>query len=132
MAWPYQHEFERLHSFVDWTNDYVQPAALANAGFIYTNEGDRVRCFFCHILISDWQENDIPMEEHRRHSPECPFVVDSNETTNVPLVGTSFSQPFQSRGEDTCTRATNKVPCKTFNSNINFVSSCVSTTIFSF
>lgn len=69
-------EAERLNSFKDWKSPFVTPVELAKAGF-YLYKGvapDNVRCDFCGIEIYNWVENDIPMNDHRKHSPACRFV----------------------------------------------------------
>ena len=44
--------------------------------FIYliTGPEDRVKCFKCEIGLADWNDSDIVIQEHRDHSPSCPFV----------------------------------------------------------
>ena len=48
---------------------------LAAAGFYYFSEGDTVVCYCCGKRYSDWKEDDIPMEVHKRLNPRCQFVV---------------------------------------------------------
>ena len=35
---------------------------------------DVVRCFSCHVVLQDWERNDIVIEEHQRHSPNCQYL----------------------------------------------------------
>jgi hypothetical protein len=66
---------ERLKSFKFWPKFLMPRAAqLASAGFIYTNQGDRVRCFSCKVLLCDWKKSDNPFEEHYRWSKNCEFL----------------------------------------------------------
>lgn len=53
--------------------DQISPSLLAKAGFFYV-ENDSVQCAFCRGIIQHWNAGEIPMEEHRRHFPHCPFV----------------------------------------------------------
>jgi hypothetical protein len=53
----------------------VRPQALAQAGFFYFNQGDRVQCVFCLNIAERWIPTDVPMSEHRRLFPRCPFVL---------------------------------------------------------
>lgn len=85
----YEVEFEshRLGTFSNWTNDAVDPRDLAREGFFSTHQLDYVRCAFCFKFFSQWKENDNIQEEHRKWSPDCPFVKDCTTTTNRPLLG---------------------------------------------
>ena len=66
---------ERLKTFYLWPK-YLMPKAsqLASAGFTYTNQGDRVRCFACDVLLCDWKRSDDPFEEHYKWSQDCEFL----------------------------------------------------------
>jgi hypothetical protein len=37
--------------------------------------GDGVRCYFCGGGLRDWEQGDVPMEEHGKHYPKCPHVM---------------------------------------------------------
>uniref|UniRef100_V5GHQ7 Apoptosis inhibitor IAP n=1 Tax=Anoplophora glabripennis TaxID=217634 RepID=V5GHQ7_ANOGL len=68
-------EFEsRLRTFEEWPNPHVSKESLAKAGFVYTGEDDIVQCPVCKIEGHRWVSGDIPMEDHRVWSPNCPFV----------------------------------------------------------
>ena len=78
-------ERARLETFQKWPRaDVVRPRELAAAGFLYTGINDRVHCAFCHVKLSTWAKGDRAMNEHRRHSPTCPFVQNM-ECGNIPL-----------------------------------------------
>lgn len=64
----------RLQTFEHWPNPYISKRSLAEAGFIYTGEDDIVQCPLCSIEGYRWVAGDIPMEDHRVWSPNCPFV----------------------------------------------------------
>ena len=66
----------RLESYKDnWPKYFhTKPELLAPAGFLYTQMGDAVVCFWCGVVVKHWERSDIPWEEHRRHSPQCGYV----------------------------------------------------------
>ncbi|XP_078693584.1 baculoviral IAP repeat-containing protein 7-like isoform X2 [Branchiostoma floridae x Branchiostoma belcheri] len=77
-------EQARLDTYRDWPRDCpVRPAELARAGFYSLHDGDRVRCFVCYRVLRQWCAGDDPLEEHRKHYPDCPFVK-GEEVGNVP------------------------------------------------
>lgn len=53
-------ESVRLRSFTDWPKALNQkPGELSEAGFFYTNRGDRVICFSCGGGLRDWNRGDV-------------------------------------------------------------------------
>ncbi|KAI8515095.1 Iap2p [Branchiostoma belcheri] len=77
-------EQARLDTYRDWPRDCpVRPAELARAGFYSLRDGDRVRCFVCYRVLRQWCAGDDPLEEHRKHYPDCPFVK-GEDVGNVP------------------------------------------------
>jgi hypothetical protein len=70
-----KHAAERLKTFHAWPK-FLLPkrSQLANAGFVYTNQGDRVRCFACKVLLCDWKRSDDPFAEHYKWSNDCEFL----------------------------------------------------------
>ena len=74
----------RLATFVNWpAGNPVSPLQMVSAGLYYTGEGDQVKCFSCNGRIMYWESGDIPMQEHRRHFPQCRFVNNPLNTDNV-------------------------------------------------
>ncbi|NWT04148.1 XIAP ligase, partial [Mionectes macconnelli] len=68
----------RLGTFVEFPLDCpVSASALARAGFVYTGEGDKVKCFSCHGTIGGWASGDSALERHKQLSPNCKFITDS-------------------------------------------------------
>eukprot|EP00053_Salpingoeca_punica_P007581 m.69031 g.69031 ORF g.69031 m.69031 type:complete len:501 (+) comp14221_c0_seq1:146-1648(+) len=76
-------EINRLISFMSWPHTgfkYATPSRLAAAGFYRPPEAlsnkndDRTLCFDCRISLLAWEPGDEPWAEHKRHSPNCPFV----------------------------------------------------------
>lgn len=81
---PFLRWSERFKSFAgsDWPkNIKAQPYTLALAGFYYrecyrheSTHKDRVQCYFCGIILQNWNNHDHPIAEHIRHSQRCGFV----------------------------------------------------------
>ncbi|KAG8040581.1 hypothetical protein G9C98_002577 [Cotesia typhae] len=87
-------ELNRLNTFNEWPeNAAVSPSRIAKGGFYYTGQGTSVQCFFCGVTISEWNYGDQVMARHREASPECPFVLNSTGTCNVPLLDSNNSTP---------------------------------------
>ncbi|XP_057204853.1 E3 ubiquitin-protein ligase XIAP isoform X2 [Triplophysa rosa] len=65
----------RLHSFQHFPRSQVVSAKrMARAGFYYTGEADKVRCFSCRATVEDWNEGDVPLRRHQQASPACTFL----------------------------------------------------------
>ncbi|GFR79747.1 baculoviral IAP repeat-containing protein 2-like [Elysia marginata] len=70
-----QSEEARLQTFQSWRGVRGASAAeFAQAGFIYIGPPDRVQCVVCQGILKNWNDNDLPIEEHRKHFPDCAFV----------------------------------------------------------
>lgn len=68
-------ESHRLVSFEDWPKTMKQkPKELAEAGFYYTGKGDRVACFSCGGGLKDWEEMDVPWEQHAMWYSKCEYL----------------------------------------------------------
>ena len=67
-------DFERRYAtFTNWEGP-LTPFDYATTGFIYRKRRDQVQCFTCFVAIEGWKSHHSPIEEHRRHSPNCSFV----------------------------------------------------------
>lgn len=65
----------RMRSFRDWPRSMRQkPEELAEAGFFYTGQGDKTKCFYCDGGLKDWEDDDVPWEQHARWFDRCAFV----------------------------------------------------------
>ena len=64
----------RLRTFRGWTSPHVQPAHLAEAGFVYMGTDDAVQCHECEGLLRNWEPGDRCWDEHARHYPACLYV----------------------------------------------------------
>ncbi|KAM8953456.1 E3 ubiquitin-protein ligase XIAP isoform 4-T4 [Pelodytes ibericus] len=69
-------EEARLKTFQNWPS-YVRqsPKELASAGLFYTGIDDQVKCFCCGGKLMNWEPSDKAWTEHRKHFPECLFVL---------------------------------------------------------
>ena len=45
---------------------YVTPREMADAGFRYLDDSDRVICFYCGGGLKNWEPNDNPWFEHAK------------------------------------------------------------------
>ncbi|APO13965.1 IAP [Plodia interpunctella granulovirus] len=80
-------EENRLRSFQKWPGPPVLIPKLANAGFYAAPRNvndDNVRCAYCNAELFMWRAHDDPLEDHKRDSPNCPFLVDPNAASIVP------------------------------------------------
>nr|XP_039273397.1 E3 ubiquitin-protein ligase XIAP-like [Styela clava] len=68
---------ERLRTFQgNWqANIGATPQNIADAGFYYTNERDRVTCWYCNGGLENWERDDDPWIEHAKWFPHCEFLL---------------------------------------------------------
>jgi baculoviral IAP repeat-containing protein 5 len=85
-------EENRVNSFKDWVfNDdgcACSPKKMAAAGFYHCatdQEPDAVRCFVCHKELDGWEPADIPLDEHRKHSPNCPYLQHAKNPSGITV-----------------------------------------------
>lgn len=72
----YESEEARVKSFELWPIGLKQrPRDMAAAGFFYTGEGDRTKCYHCGLGIKDWERDDEPWSEHARWADRCLHVL---------------------------------------------------------
>ncbi|XP_048883514.1 E3 ubiquitin-protein ligase XIAP isoform X1 [Brienomyrus brachyistius] len=77
-------EDARLRSFVGWPSSApVTARVLAQAGFYYLGERDRVQCFCCGGMLADWDDGDDPWTEHEKYYSNCFFIL-GHDVGNVP------------------------------------------------
>jgi Inhibitor of Apoptosis domain/Zinc finger, C3HC4 type (RING finger) len=90
---------ERLGSFRigNWPLAFMNPKPLAEAGFFYLCNRDRVQCAFCRVVVCGFAPGDDPLEEHQRHFPRCPFLM-AYDVGNIPIE----RDPFRTPGHDVC------------------------------
>lgn len=82
-------EAERFHTFSSnkWPHDkkYINVKELARSGLYFTGERDVVACAFCNIQLHDWKFNDDPILDHHKYSPNCSFLMNPKQCSNVPV-----------------------------------------------
>ncbi|KAF7229543.1 E3 ubiquitin-protein ligase XIAP [Nothobranchius furzeri] len=89
-------EEARLQTFSSWPVDsLMRPRDLAQAGFFYLMNADRVRCFCCGGELSDWEPEDNAWSEHSKHYPNCFFIL-GHDVGNVPLQESSSQVSMES------------------------------------
>ncbi|XP_063981785.1 death-associated inhibitor of apoptosis 1-like [Diachasmimorpha longicaudata] len=100
----YRLEAARLASYRNWPATFMDTSKLAAAGFYYTGETDRVKCFECGIEIFQWVEGDNPMSDHRRWRSTCKFIR-KQPCGNVPIGVDPNTVPVPPpRSRDVCGR----------------------------
>nr|XP_034334600.1 baculoviral IAP repeat-containing protein 2-like [Crassostrea gigas]XP_034334602.1 baculoviral IAP repeat-containing protein 2-like [Crassostrea gigas]XP_034334603.1 baculoviral IAP repeat-containing protein 2-like [Crassostrea gigas]XP_034334604.1 baculoviral IAP repeat-containing protein 2-like [Crassostrea gigas]XP_034334605.1 baculoviral IAP repeat-containing protein 2-like [Crassostrea gigas] len=82
-------EWIRLKTFSDWPLKSIFSTTLAKNGWVSLGEGDRARCYSCHVVHEGWRIGDDP---DQYHSPNCRFK--SGQSNNIPISrGTSNQTP---------------------------------------
>lgn len=79
---------DRVLSFKNWPLQICQNKhVMASAGLYYTDKGDLVKCFSCGLCLGQWLKSDEVWNEHRKWSPNCPFIkmVGCKNDINVRL-----------------------------------------------
>ncbi|KAI5706206.1 hypothetical protein M8J76_006408 [Diaphorina citri] len=83
----YKLESGRLATFNNWPVSFiVTPEALAKTGFYYLKQGDKVKCAYCSVIIGRWEQGDNAESEHKRQSPNCPFLARDNQATQANMI----------------------------------------------
>ncbi|KAF0752373.1 death-associated inhibitor of apoptosis 1-like [Aphis craccivora] len=72
-------------------HSYQDKYSLAERGFTYSGMGDLVQCFYCGLLLSEWEKNDEVWQQHAMHNPECVYCAQfiENCLTRYPVCGES-------------------------------------------
>lgn len=47
------------------------PQELAEAGFFYQGHSDNMQCYYCGVLLKNWEPADDPWGEHQHWSSKC-------------------------------------------------------------
>lgn len=66
----------RMKSFKSWPNgySYYQIQNLCDAGFYYTGISDKIQCFLCGVRLSNWNDSEIPLDQHIVWAPNCTLL----------------------------------------------------------
>ncbi|XP_075960011.1 E3 ubiquitin-protein ligase XIAP [Anarhichas minor] len=75
---------------------------LARAGFYFTGNADRVRCFSCRETLENWCRGDTPVERHKEVSPSCRFLSCIHRTNFNPSCENRLTNgsPYNEEAED--------------------------------
>lgn len=73
----YSVECTRARSFDNYwpITQKPRPNQLSDAGFFYTQKGDRVICYCCGGVLRDWEENDDAWEQLALWFGKCQYVL---------------------------------------------------------
>ncbi|XP_053396396.1 E3 ubiquitin-protein ligase XIAP-like isoform X3 [Mercenaria mercenaria] len=97
---------KRMESFEAWPEYLpVKKVDLVGAGLVYTGVGDSVRCYFCGGGLRNWEKDDVPMEEHAKWYPKCPYVLLVKDQANVEKQvdrNSSEINPYKSVAAQSC------------------------------
>ncbi|KAK0702075.1 hypothetical protein B0T26DRAFT_540269 [Lasiosphaeria miniovina] len=72
------HAGSRAPKSLHWPHKSLSPASLASAGFFFDpfpESLDNAVCFLCNKGLDGWEEDDNPLEEHLKHSPNCAWAI---------------------------------------------------------
>ena len=61
-----------------WPHKQPSAEAVAQAGFCYRPQStgsDNVVCYLCERQLDGWEDEDDPVQEHLKHSPECGWAM---------------------------------------------------------
>lgn len=61
----------------------VSPLQLSHAGFFYLGLGEKVRCYYCYLLVEKWSGVETPLETHRRLNPKCQYAMPPKPHSNT-------------------------------------------------
>eukprot|EP00039_Didymoeca_costata_P006366 m.89550 g.89550 ORF g.89550 m.89550 type:complete len:308 (+) comp13228_c0_seq2:83-1006(+) len=83
-SWPFKHKRSRtcpakvVMRTVGMLFNFIFDAnQMAMAGFFHDSSEDspdNVTCFMCNKSLDGWERTDDPIQEHKKHSPACPFM----------------------------------------------------------
>ena len=69
----------RRKTFTDWwpaSKRYLSIDEFVRQGFYCVGQGDKVQCVYCRGYLKAWEQNDDILLEHRKHFPNCPFILE--------------------------------------------------------
>lgn len=103
MAEHLNNELERLKTFdnTNWQCEFMDKIILAKIGMYYYGESDKVKCYFCDVIIGRWELDDHPITEHIRWSPNCPLLK-RRTTNNQPIDDESLDRLLPPISYDVC------------------------------
>lgn len=94
---PFKYESWRLKSFgVEWksSNSMADKNILAKTGFFYSGETDKIKCYFCNIVLECSSIIDDLLIGHLSYSPHCP-LLNLKVTDNEPIDSESLQKALE-------------------------------------
>eukprot|EP00118_Oscarella_pearsei_P024945 m.307174 g.307174 ORF g.307174 m.307174 type:complete len:675 (+) comp41984_c0_seq1:894-2918(+) len=83
---------ERIATFETWPAHLkLSPHRLANAGFYYGGQKDKVTCYSCGGRLQGWEWGDDPWTEHKKHFSNCNLV---REHFGASAAEESYDEPW--------------------------------------
>ncbi|WP_366139432.1 RING-HC finger protein [uncultured Endozoicomonas sp.] len=85
-------EGRRLETFDRrWTGRVAATTQqIAEAGFFYIGDRDRVKCWYCNGGLQNWEPQDEPWKEHAKWFPTCDFLLSQMGTDFVHNIVAQF------------------------------------------
>lgn len=76
-AYPEYASFQsRLKTYKNFPgNSFQNKYNLSECGLKYSGVEDIVECFYCGLILHDWEKLDNPWIEHCRYNPKCIYVL---------------------------------------------------------
>ena len=90
---------QRLGTFVYWPHSHSSASDIAAAGFYRKHNApypDVADCRECGLWLDDWRPDDVPLSEHSRRSPDCPFITKQQKLQELVKLKISKSSPVLS------------------------------------
>jgi len=82
---------QRRNTFNNWNKNIKATVdELVEAGFLYLNEGDKLKCFYCNGGLQHWQYNEDPWFEHAKWYPNCEYLLRKKGLNYVQSVADLF------------------------------------------
>ncbi|KIW18516.1 hypothetical protein PV08_02804 [Exophiala spinifera] len=83
-------------SKLGWPHKTPTPDELAKAGFYYkpsSASNDNTICFMCGRFLDGWEPDDDPIQEHLKHSSDCPWAILMDAAQNTSLDVNNMDDP---------------------------------------
>ncbi|XP_059614749.1 putative inhibitor of apoptosis [Phlebotomus argentipes] len=72
----YRRQASREATFKNWPQQLnPSPKELVEAGFIYKDRNDIVKCISCKVRLGGWQPDDDPWVEHAKANASCEYLI---------------------------------------------------------
>ena len=86
---------DRHQTFMEsenWPGERIEadPTLMADAGFYYLGDSDRVKCWYCNGGLKNWERYDDPWMEHAKWFPLCEYLLKNKGVDFVKAVVKDF------------------------------------------